>query len=663
MYSYILRRLLLMIPTMMGITIIAFFVNVKARETKFEQQKLEMMGMNTGAEMGEVSSGSAGGDTIVMDRNPEYEDIERLIERFEFDVPVFYNTNSQDRSDRILAAIKAERQKVPDLNLEALKKSLDENKLKIEKLFSEKKSDNSLKLELEQLKKSIDRLKLYEKESVDSDLKWSYEDSFVNEFSGMLSVLSEARSPKLLKQWALSRELILNSRDLYRKRRNTATRVLKKFRALIIPVLRQELPMLEAAGSESLYLSYLTDKRGTPEFKTTADFMKWSDSKAKQHEESELKKLIDQYLAFEDFEDDEALDFYDDELEPLGALLAPILFHAYHDDLKLKDKNALIVLFETFADCKGLPYFDEPSDENVKEKREAAVYWYYSQDNYLKFEEIETSGRLRCFFLNCSYGRWVRDILHLNFRKSEKLTLPVIDCITKRFPISIRFGLIGFLLAYTVCIPLGVMKAMRHGGGFDFVSSFLVFIGYSIPGWALGMILLTYLGGGTLYDVFPLSGYRSDLELYEAMTAWEKFCDAVKHGVLPTIAYAAGSFATLTMLMKNSLMENLGADYIRTAFSKGLSERRVIFVHAMRNSLIPLCVGLGHAFSLVLAGSYLVEMVFDIDGFGLMGFNAVMNYDINLLMGVLIFASVLNLFGNLFSDILYSLVDPRVRFK
>ena len=244
---------------------------------------------------------------------------------------------------------------------------------------------------------------------------------------------------------------------------------------------------------------------------------------------------------------------------------------------------------------------------------------------------------------------------------SYSYDVPVGRLIVSRFPISLRFGLIGFLLAYLVCIPLGVLKAVRHASYFDLFSSAAVFVGYSIPGWALGAILLVLLGGGSAWDVFPLGGIHG--EGYETLSAWGKLVDGVHHMVLPVIAYAVGSFAVLTVLMKNSLMEQLGQDYVRTAFAKGLSERRVILVHAMRNSLIPICTGLGHAVGLLMAGSYLIEKVFNIHGIGLLGFTAIESRDYAVVMGVLVVNTILVLLGNILSDVLYVLVDPRIRFS
>jgi len=238
---------------------------------------------------------------------------------------------------------------------------------------------------------------------------------------------------------------------------------------------------------------------------------------------------------------------------------------------------------------------------------------------------------------------------------------PVEEVIRKRFPISIYFGLIGFALSYTVCIPLGVFKAIRHGSKFDVVSSSVVFFAYAIPGWALGAILLVLLGGGSFWDVFPLGEFRSPG--WETFPLWKKVLDQVHHTVLPVMAYAVGSFATLTVLMKNSLLENLGQDYVRTAFAKGLSEKAVIFVHAFRNSLIPIATGFGHLLSIVLTGSYLIEKVFNIQGFGLLGFTSIVKRDYPVVLGILVVASLLRLFGNIFSDMCYAAIDPRIRFK
>ena len=259
------------------------------------------------------------------------------------------------------------------------------------------------------------------------------------------------------------------------------------------------------------------------------------------------------------------------------------------------------------------------------------------------------------------YGLWLWNVLHLDLGNSYIYQEPVWDVIKSRFPVSLFLGLTGFLLSYLICIPLGVMKAVRHGSRFDFLSSFIVFLGYSVPGWALGAALLVLLGGGSYWDLFPLGGFRPFN--WESLSLGQKIVAQVHHMFLPVLCYMVGSFASLTILTKNSLMENLGQDYVRTAFAKGLSERRVIFVHALRNSLIPLATGLGHLFSLVLAGSFLIERVFNIDGMGYLGYTSILQRDYPVALGILVISSLLMLLGNIISDVIYTFVDPRIRFQ
>ena len=263
--------------------------------------------------------------------------------------------------------------------------------------------------------------------------------------------------------------------------------------------------------------------------------------------------------------------------------------------------------------------------------------------------------------LHIRYAQWLWNVLKFDLGRSYIYQDPVWDVIKSRFPISLFLGLTGFFLSYLVCVPLGVYKAIRHGSRFDFLSSFIVFLGYSVPGWALGTALLVLFGGGSFWSVFPLGGFRPDN--WEYLGFFEKIGAQIHYMFLPVLCYMMGSFATLTILMKNSLMENLGQDYVRTAFAKGLSERRVIFVHALRNSLIPIATGLGHVISLILAGSFLIEKVFNIDGMGYLGYTSILQRDYPVALGILVISSLLMLVGNILSDMIYVVVDPRIRFK
>jgi microcin C transport system permease protein len=259
------------------------------------------------------------------------------------------------------------------------------------------------------------------------------------------------------------------------------------------------------------------------------------------------------------------------------------------------------------------------------------------------------------------YIEWLRNVVQLDLGNSYIYQQPVWDVIKARFPVSLFLGLTGFLLNYLICVPLGVLKAVKHGSRFDFVSSTLVFLGYAVPGWALGTVLLVLFGGGSFWNLFPLGGFRPDN--WEYLDAGQKISQQLWHMALPVLCYMVGGFATLTILTKNSLLENMAQDYVRTAFAKGLRKRRVIFVHALRNSMIPIATGLGHVFSLILAGSFLIEKVFNIDGMGYLGYNSILQRDYPVALGILVISSLLMLVGNILSDMIYAVVDPRIRFR
>ena len=250
-----------------------------------------------------------------------------------------------------------------------------------------------------------------------------------------------------------------------------------------------------------------------------------------------------------------------------------------------------------------------------------------------------------------------------NLGKSYIYAKPVTEVMAPRFRISLLLGLTGIFLSYLVCIPLGIKKAINHGSAFDFGSSVAIFIAYSIPGWALGGVLLVLLGGGSFFDLFPLGGLHSPKEIWDEMTILQKILDQIHHMILPIIAWSIGSFATLTVLMKNGLLENLSQDYIRTAFAKGISEKRVIWGHAIRNSVIPIAANIGHIIGVVIAGSYFIERVFNIEGFGKLAFEAVLQRDYPVTLGFLVIVVILRLLGNIISDFTLALVDPRIRFK
>lgn len=223
------------------------------------------------------------------------------------------------------------------------------------------------------------------------------------------------------------------------------------------------------------------------------------------------------------------------------------------------------------------------------------------------------------------------------------------------------FGLSGFLFSYLICIPLGISKALRNGERFDIASSGIILITYSIPIFALSVLLLYVFASGELLSIFPLGHEVSDD--YESFSLSEKIVDRIAHMFLPVICYVSGSFAVLTLLMKNSLLDQISKEYVRTALSKGFSFKEAIFKHAFRNSLIPIATGFGSNLSLIFAGSLVIELVFNIDGMGLLSFQAVTERDTDLMMGLLLVQSLLSLIGNILSDFCYVLIDPRIQFE
>ena len=258
-----------------------------------------------------------------------------------------------------------------------------------------------------------------------------------------------------------------------------------------------------------------------------------------------------------------------------------------------------------------------------------------------------------------SYTDWVTKVLQGDLGSSYRYNEPVWDVIQDRFPVSLYYGLVTLIITYIVCIPLGVLKAIRHRTLVDSFSSVLIFMGYAIPGYALGSLLLLYFS--VRLEWFPMSGFVS-LQFQE-MSTLEKILDLISHSVLPLICYLVGSFALVTLLLKNHLMDNLAADYMRTAIAKGVSFRKSVTGHAMRNSLIPIATTFGQNITLLVSGSFLIETIFDIDGFGLLGLTAILDRDYPVVMGVVFLSSLLLLIGNIISDFLVALVDPRIRFS
>ncbi len=257
-----------------------------------------------------------------------------------------------------------------------------------------------------------------------------------------------------------------------------------------------------------------------------------------------------------------------------------------------------------------------------------------------------------------AYVLWLGKVVQGNLGTSYLYNEPVWNLIEGCFPISLFYGLVTLVFTYAVCIPLGVLKAIKHQTWVDTGTSILIFMGYAVPGYVLGALLIVFFAAHLRW--FPMGGFVSDD--FSSLSTWGQVIDLVRHSVLPLACYLIGSFAFVTLLLKNHLMDSLAADYMRTAVAKGVSYRQAVLKHALRNSLIPIATNFGQNVTILVFGSFLIETIFDINGIGLLGYTSILNRDYPVVMGVLLISSGLLLLGNIISDILVALVDPRIRF-
>ena len=260
-------------------------------------------------------------------------------------------------------------------------------------------------------------------------------------------------------------------------------------------------------------------------------------------------------------------------------------------------------------------------------------------------------------FLNMLIGYAVFD-----FGTSYFQDIPVIELILERLPVSISLGLWSLLIIYGISIPLGIQKAIRDGTTFDITTSSLIFVGYAVPGFLFAILLIVLFAGGGYLEIFPLRGLTSEnwMEL-----SWpDRVIDYLWHLCLPLIALTIGGFATLTMLTKNSFLEELGKQFVLTARAKGLSEKKVLYGHVFRNAMLIVIAGFPAAFvGILFTGSLLIEIIFSIDGMGLLTYEAIIKRDYPIMFGNVYILTLIGLFMHLVSDLTYVLVDPRIDFE
>ncbi|MBK9605177.1 MAG: ABC transporter permease subunit [Betaproteobacteria bacterium] len=259
------------------------------------------------------------------------------------------------------------------------------------------------------------------------------------------------------------------------------------------------------------------------------------------------------------------------------------------------------------------------------------------------------------------YVSMMKSFATFDLGKSFMRNKDVWGLIKEKLPVSLSLGLWTFLISYLVSIPLGIGKAMKEGSRFDTATTLLVLIGYAIPGFVLGVLLIVLFAGGTFLDWFPLRGLVSDN--WAELSWWGRITDYLWHLTLPLICFAIGSLAVVTMLTKNTFVEEIRKQYVLVARAKGLSEKRVLYKHVFRNALIPIVTGFPAAFvGAFFAGSLLIETLFSLDGLGLLSYESLIRRDYPVVLGTLYFFTLIGLVVKLVGDLLYVVVDRRVQF-
>jgi microcin C transport system permease protein len=256
----------------------------------------------------------------------------------------------------------------------------------------------------------------------------------------------------------------------------------------------------------------------------------------------------------------------------------------------------------------------------------------------------------------------LRNYLTFNFGESYFRSISVVDLVIQKMPVSISLGLWSTLLAYLISIPLGIRKATKDGSRFDTATSAAIIVAYAIPSFLFAVMLLVLFAGGSYWKLFPLRGLTSDN--WEDLSLIGKVLDYFWHITLPVIASTIGAFATMTLLTKNSFLDEIRKQYVVTARAKGLTERQVLYGHVFRNAMLIVISGFPGAFiSAFFAGALLIETIFSLDGLGLLGFESVLNRDYPVVFATLYIFSLMGLVVNLISDLTYTWIDPRIDFE
>lgn len=260
------------------------------------------------------------------------------------------------------------------------------------------------------------------------------------------------------------------------------------------------------------------------------------------------------------------------------------------------------------------------------------------------------------------YVIMIKDYLTFDFGDSLFRARSVIDLVIERLPVSLSLGLWSTLLIYTISIPLGIRKAVRHHSRFDVWTSWVVVIGNAIPGFLFAILLIILFAGGSYFNWFPLRGLVS--QNFDELLWYQKILDYFWHMALPVLALTIGGFASLTMLTKNSFLDEIHKQYVMTARAKGCTERRILYGHVFRNGMLIIIAGFPAAFlGILFSSSLLIETIFSLDGLGLLGFESTLQRDYPVMFSTLYVFTLLGLIMGIISDLMYTLVDPRIDFE
>jgi len=260
------------------------------------------------------------------------------------------------------------------------------------------------------------------------------------------------------------------------------------------------------------------------------------------------------------------------------------------------------------------------------------------------------------------FGEMMWNYIRFDFGESFFRNTSVLDLIKDKLPVSISLGVWIMIFSYVISIPLGIRKAVKDGSTFDVWTSGVIIIGYAVPSFLFGILLIVLFAGGSFYDWFPLRGLVSDN--FDQLAWWQKPLDYFWHLTLPLISLSLAAFATTTLLTKNSFIEEIKKQYVTTARAKGLNERQVLYGHVFRNAMLIIIAGFPGAFiSAFFTGSLLIENIFSLDGLGRLGYLSVVNRDYPIVFATLYIFSLLGLFVSLISDLIYTWIDPRIDFE